>query len=98
MGHRTKLGQEVHDRKVGEVARRLEQAGFDVSADLPGHRRPPALGGHVPDVVAVKGNRILIREIETQGTIAADRTQHEAFQRAADQAGADFRVLKAKKK
>lgn len=98
MAHRTKQGQEVHDRKVAEVARRLERAGYQVQADLPGHERPPIIGRHLPDVIAQKGDRVLIREVETPGTIKQDKAQHEAFERAADRTGANFRVLEATRK
>jgi Holliday junction resolvase len=98
MAHRTKKGQEVHDQKVAEVANRLERAGYTVRADLPGHSQPPVLGGHRPDVVAQKREKILIREIETHGTIKQDKAQHEALEQAADRLGGNFRVLVAKKK
>jgi hypothetical protein len=98
MAHRGKQGQEVHDRKVGETARRLAREGYQVRADLPGHERPPAIGGRIPDVVAWKGGRVLVREIETPGTIAQDRPQQEALRQAARDAGADFRVLLARRK
>ena len=98
MAHRTKEGQKVHDQKVAEVAGRLERGGYNVRADLPGHPKPPPMGGRVPDIIATKGGKTLVREIETRNTIAADKAQHDALQRAADQRGADFRVLKAKSK
>ena len=56
------------------------------------------MGGRVPDIIANKGGKTLVREIETRNTIAADKAQHDALQRAADQRGDDFRVLKAKSK
>ncbi len=96
MAHRTKQGQKVHDQKVAGVARRLEREGYRVRADLPGHPKPPTMGGRVPDVHAAKGGKVLVREIETSKTISADKAQHKALQRAADRSGADFRVLKAK--
>lgn len=98
MAHRTKQGQELHDRKVAEVARNLERRGYDVRADLPGHPRPPAIDGYVPDVVAVKGRKVLVREVETQGTVATDRDQHRAFDEWAERNSADFRILIAKRR
>ena len=98
MAHRTKQGQKVHDQKVAEVSRRLDRADYKVRADLPGHQKPPKMRGHVPDIYATKGNKTLVREVETSKTITADKAQHKALQRAADQRGADFRVLKAKPK
>ena len=99
MAHRTKTGQETHDRKVGEVARRLSRQGYRVEADLPGSKKPPSIGGRIPDVVAKKGNRTLIREVETPGTVTKDKAQHAVFRKHAGQKpGTDFRVLLAKKK
>jgi len=98
MAHRSKKGQEVHDAKVQEVARRLEREGFDVQADLPGHPRPPTIGGHIPDIVASKAGKTLIREVETPGTVKTDKPQQEALREAAEEQGADFRVLVAKPK
>ena len=98
MAHRTKEGQKIHDRKVTETAGRLRQAGYKVKADLPGHPKPPKMRGHIPDIYATKGRKKLVREIETTNTITADKVQHQALQQAAKQSGAEFRVLKAKKK
>ena len=98
MAHRSKKGQVVHDAKVREVARRLEREGYDVQADLPGHSRPPAIGGHIPDIVATRPGKTLIREVETPGTVKTDKPQQEALRQAAEERGAEFRVLVAKPK
>ena len=96
MAHRTKQGQEIHDSKVAETARRLERQGFDVQADLPGHARPPMMGGHIPDIVARKPGKTLIREIETPSSLKSDADQQDALREAAQARGADFRVLVAR--
>ena len=69
MAHRTKKGQEIHDRKVAELAKGLQKRGYRVEADLPGHSRPPSLGGTRPDVVAKKGSKVLVREVETPSSL-----------------------------
>lgn len=76
----------------------MKRAGYTVKADLPGRKKPPKMQGHIPDVFAAKGRKKLIRETETSSTITADKAQHAAFRRAAKQRGAEFRVIKAKKK
>lgn len=98
MARRTKEGQKVHDQKVAGTASRLTRAGYTVRADLPGRAKPPTLGGYIPDIYATKRGKTLIREVETSGTIGADKAQHEAFRRAAARKGAGFRVLKAQRK
>ncbi len=98
MAHRTKEGQEVHDAKVAEVARRLERSGYRVLADLPGHPQPPILNGYRPDVVAQKASRVLVREVETPSTLAADRAQQQGLRRWAQDHGAEFRTIVAKRR
>jgi len=98
MPHRTKTGQKVHDGKVAEIARNLGRKGYSVRADLPGHPKPPALNGQVPDVLARKGSKVLVQEIETRSTLNTDKKQQQALQRWADQHDAEFRVILAKKK
>ena len=99
MANRTKKGQETHDRKVAETARRLERTGYKVQAHLPGQPRPPIIGGHIPDIMAKKPGTTLIREVETPSTVKKDQAQHTAFRNfAAKKPGTSFRVLVAKKK
>lgn len=98
MAHRTKQGQKVHDQKVAELARGLRQRGYQVQSDLPGHPKPPTLNNQVPDIVARKGSKVLVREVETKSTLQTDKRQQQALQRWADQHGAEFRVILAKKK
>ena len=98
MAHRTKEGQEIHDKKVAEIAINLEKKGYYVQADLPGHPKPTRIGNYIPDVIAQKGDKVLIREIETRNTISQDKKQHKAFENWADEKNANFQVLIAKKK
>jgi len=98
MAHRSKDRQEVHDKKVAEIAKNLEKKGYDVQADLPGHKKPKRIGKHIPDVIATKGDKVLVREIETPATVSKDKDQHKAFKNWADINNADFRILTAKKK
>lgn len=98
MAHRTKAGQEVHDAKVAEIARRLARSGYRVLADLPGHPQPPVLNGYRPDVIAQKGRRTLVREVETRSTVAADKAQQQGLRRWAQDHGAEFRTIVAKRR
>ncbi len=98
MGHRTKDRQEVHDKKVAEIAKNLKSKGYKVQAALPGHKKPQRISKYIPDVIAKKGNKVLLREIETPATMSKDRDQHKTFENWAEKHGADFRILTAKKK
>jgi len=81
MAHRSKDRQEVHDKKVAEIAKNLEKKGYDVQADLPGHKKPKRIGKHIPDMIATKGDKVLVREIETPATVSKDKDQHKAFKK-----------------
>ena len=98
MAHRIKQRQKIHDKKVQEVARRLRRAGYFVRADLPGHPRPPRFGGAIPDIYAHKKGKKLIYEIETPKSLKTDIEMRQALARAADRAGAEFRILVAREK
>lgn len=90
MPRRTRGSQTKHDREVGSTARRLAKRGYEVRADLPGWRRPDTIGGYRPDVVAVKGTRKRIVEVETPDSLESPRSrgQRSAFRRAASRSSA----------
>ena len=101
MARRAKKGQEAHDAKVAETAKRLSRQGYSVKADLPGseYQRPKAINGRVPDIVARKGGKTVIREVETPSTVRSDKSQQEVFRKHAEKkSNTEFRVLVAKKK
>jgi len=54
----------------------LETNGWKVKADIPGFKRPPMMNHAIPDIVAKKGKRIKIVEVETPDTRFRDRPQH----------------------
>ena len=56
------------------------------------------MNGHRPDIVATKGRKQIIEEVETWGTVGKDRKQHQALRNAAREMGADFKIRVAKKK
>jgi len=87
VGKRTSNEQSAHDRKVGQEARRLERGGWNVLADLPNYQKPKPIGqsGFTPDIEATKkGHRKLI-EVETPGSLGADKDQQSAFRKSAAQ-------------
>jgi hypothetical protein len=83
---RSKRSQAAHDKKVREEANKLKSQGFAVDADIEGFPKPKTLGGYRPDVIATKGKQRKIIEIETEESkdSARDKSQQQAFRRAAD--------------
>lgn len=79
MPKRTKTGQNKHDNAVSRSAKWYENQGFKVKADLPGWEKPKNIGGFIPDLIAKKGKKEIIKEIETKDTNEKDKKQHEAF-------------------
>lgn len=96
MAHLIKERQAIHDEKVQEVARHLKRARYFVRADLPGHRRPPRIGGIRPDIYAHKKGRKTIYEIEMVESFKKDTKQRKKLAEAAAKKSMVFRVLIAK--
>ncbi|MBI2484368.1 hypothetical protein HYV71_04255 [Candidatus Uhrbacteria bacterium] len=76
---RSKVGQKKHDESVRKTADWYKNQGFTVKADLPGQIKPKKIGGFVPDVIAKKGKKEVIVEVETKKTASADKEQQQAF-------------------
>lgn len=96
MAHRGKIGQAKHDNRVQQRLDSLKEQGFRVKADLPGRARPPKVGGVIPDILAKRGNQIIVEEIETPATINIDKKQHEKLKKGTEKLGGTFNVRIAK--
>jgi peptidoglycan hydrolase-like protein with peptidoglycan-binding domain len=83
---RSRKSQSKHDAKVRSIARKLENQGFNVRADIPGYLQPNTIRGFRPDVVGIKGRQRKIYEVETQDSVdsARDQKQQRAFRQAAE--------------
>ena len=83
---RSRKSQSKHDARASELARRYENQGFDVKADVGGFSKPATIGGYRPDVVAKKGRVRKIVEVETPASAdsARDVKQQQAFRQAAN--------------
>lgn len=77
------MKQSKHDRKVRDTALRKRREGFNVRADIPGFRTPHIYGGCRPDIVATKGSRRIIYEIETMNSMRTDIEQRRCLSRVA---------------
>jgi len=92
MPKRTKTGQARHDKAVLRSADWYEREGYKVKADLPRWDRPKTIGGYRPDLIAKKGRREIVKEIETKNSNKSDVGQHEAFKKYAEgKKGREFR-------
>ena len=96
MTKRGKIGQTRHDAKVASELARLKDEGFSVKADLPGRARPPKIGGTIPDIVAKKGDQLIVEEIETKATVNSDKKQQEKLRTGTKKLGGKFNVKVAK--
>ena len=79
MQRRTKTGQRKHDNAVLRSAGWYKGQGYKVKADLPGWKKPKKIGGFIPDLIAKKGEKEIVKEIETKDTNEKDKKQQEAF-------------------
>jgi len=96
MSERGKIGQARHDAKVQQRLDLYKGKGFKVKADLPGRAKPPKIGGRIPDIVAQKGKKLVVEEVETRSTKDTDKSQQEALRRGTKERGGTFKVIVAK--
>ncbi len=89
---RVKTGQKKHDNAVLRSAKWYKGQGFKVKADLPEWEKPKNIGGFIPDLIAKKSKREIIKEIETKDTNKKDKKQHEVFKEyASRKRGREFK-------
>lgn len=90
----------LHDKKVRATANRYKREGWRVRADIPDYKRPKSIGKYnrVPDVVAKKGKKTRIFEIETPRSLKTDRAQRSTFKKHATmKSNTTFKVLVTRK-
>lgn len=87
MFKRSKPKQTEHDRKVRSLANGLKKKKYKVEADVTGFKEPRSIGknNRIPDIVASKGGRKRIIEVETPSSMKTDKGQHSTFRRSAAQ-------------
>ena len=92
MNKRTKTGQKKHDDSVLRSAEWYKKNGFITKADLPGWKKPKKIGGFIPDIIAKKGKKEIILEVETKNTGKSDADQQKAFKKYSErEEGRTFR-------
>ena len=84
---RQNRNQSTHDRQVRTLANKLRNEGWKVQADLPNFDQPNPIGNsrRIPDILATRGNRTKIIEVETTTTVDSHQEQHSTFRRSAAQ-------------
>lgn len=83
---RSKKSQSKHDSEVRKTAKELKAKGFDVHADISGFPKPETIHGFRPDVIAKKGRKKIVVEVETPDSVksARDLKQQKAFRAQAN--------------
>ena len=83
MAKRSKRIQSKHDETVRRVAGGFKSQGWETKADVSGYPAPRTIYGKQPDVIAIKGKKMRIVEVETKSSMKKDLPQRNAFQRFA---------------
>jgi len=81
---RTKVGQKRHDEGVKRSADWYKNKGFGIKVDLPGEEKPKKINGFIPDIIATKGKKEIVIEVETKQTANTDKEQQGAFRNYAN--------------
>lgn len=75
---RTKENQVRHDQGVVFWAGDLIKNGWaTVLSDLPGNKKPPQIGGYIPDVYGCHLNEEIVIEVETTDSIESEHTKSQ---------------------
>ena len=81
MAKRSETTQSRHDEMVKRIAAGYLGQGWNVNADIRGYPQPKTLYGRRPDVIAQKGNKTKVIEVETPKTYDSDKSQRAAFRK-----------------
>jgi len=73
--------QSRHDLRVRRIAGGYRSQGWKVKADVFGYSSPRTLYGKRPDVIATKGKKMRVVEVETRSSLNKDIAQRNAFRR-----------------
>jgi len=95
MPRKKSLSQTAHHRRVQREAKKRKDKRCKVqAAGVRGYDQPDKVAGYVPDIIAIRGSRTTIIEVETPETLASHKKQIEAFRRhAAQKANTDFELI-----
>jgi len=85
MSKRIPKSQSKHDKTVRRVAGGYKSQGWKVKADISGYPSPRTIYNRQPDVIATKGRKTRIVEVETRSSYKKDEPQRRTFKRWASQ-------------
>ncbi len=71
------------DSTVTTWAKRLRRKGYDVMADIEGFSKPYTIRGYIPDILAMRGAKVKIIEVETHRSYRKDINQRKVLKRFA---------------
>lgn len=89
-----KEANESHDACVLAIAEELQKDKWEVTANLPGWRKPSEVGSRVPDVEAKKeGCLTRICEVATEEMFKGDKNRYIEFKNYCDEYDFHFYVV-----
>tara|TARA_Y100000310_G_scaffold79677_1_gene76348 strand:- start:3631 stop:3918 length:288 start_codon:yes stop_codon:yes gene_type:complete len=80
---RTLKQKSKHDIRVRKIAGGYKSQGWKVKADVKGYSAPRTIYRRQPDIIATKGKKMKIIEVETKDSYKKDTSQRNAFKRFA---------------
>jgi len=69
----------LEQRKIAELIKQYESAGYQVFAEVPGYQRPDEIDRFVPDIVVRKGEQVIIIEVKTSDTLPEAKQAVKTF-------------------
>ena len=75
--------QTKHNVRVRRIAGGYKSQGWRVRADVSGSPAPRTIYGRQPDVIASRGRKMRIVEVETRNSMKKDTSQRNVFRRFA---------------
>ena len=84
---RQNRNQSARDHRVCPLTNKLRNGGGKIQADLRNLDQSDPIGneGRIPDILAIRGNRLKIIEVETPSTVDAHQEHHSTFRCSAAQ-------------
>ena len=84
MAKRSKKNQTCHNASVAKRAAGFKGSGYKVKADIAGYSKPKTYNGSRPDIVATKGKKTVIVEVETKDSRFKDLQQQRNLRKYAN--------------
>ncbi len=91
------MAKTKHNSTLRRSAAAYKRLGFKVKADLPEYEKPKSINKKRPDLIAKKGKREIIVEVETPSSYKKDAPQRKVFKKYASKSpNRKFRTKKIK--